>query len=151
LVSWSYPSPEVQRRARAEGVEMRVHPVGPPPRLAESSWLAHASAAIVSDGPAISSALLLRVLASGCPLVWVRPTGPAERVARWLDDRDCVRVADGDAEAIEQTLGTVLERGPAIEAMIEQGRALAARHDGSALSERLAGSLGAPRTHRRAA
>src|SRR5205823_8684624 len=78
LVSWSYPSPEVQRRARAEGVEMRVHPVGPPPRLAESSWLAHASAAIVSDGPAISSALLLRVLASGCPLVWVRPTGPAE-------------------------------------------------------------------------
>src|SRR5262249_34940349 len=78
LVGLSAPTQALQSRTRAAGIEMRVHHVGPAPRLAESSWLSQASAAILSDGPRLSAGLVLRVLAAGCPLLWVAP-GPQAR------------------------------------------------------------------------
>ena len=151
LVGWSHPAAEVERRARFSGVEMRVHHVGPPPRLAESSWLAQASVAMLAGASRISSGLVLRVLAAGCPLLWVAPDPPADGLARWLVAQGCAEVVPADPKAIADALERAVERGPQVEAAVERGRALAARHDRHALIERLAGPLDAKRPTRRAA
>ncbi len=151
LVGLSEPTPALQERSRAAGVEMRVHHVGRPPRLAESSWLAQASVALLSDGPRLSAGLVLRVLAAGCPLLWVAPSVGSRALARWLEEHGGAQIVAGQPKAIASALEALLERGPEVEAAIERGRALAARHDRRALLERLAGSVSAPESRRRAA
>src|SRR5262245_45036856 len=144
LVGWSHPTDDVERRARALGVEMRIHQVGPPPRLAESSWLAQASASLVTGSPRISSGLVLRVLAAGCPLLWVEPERAAGDLARWLVERGCIEVAPSDPAAIAAVVERLIERGDDVERMIDRGKALAAAHDRHALTERLSAWFGAP-------
>lgn len=150
LVAWSHPGSAAERRARAFDIELRVHHVGPAPRLAESSWLAQASAAMLSSGARISAALVLRTLAAGCPLLWVAPAGSSAAVARWLADQACACIVAADAAAIADQLGALLERGPEVERMIERGRALAARHDRLGVIERLHAAIAAPAARRAA-
>ena len=151
LVGWSHPVPDVERRAQSSGIGIRVHQVGPPPRLAESSWLSQASAAVLMGQSRISAGLVLRALAAGCPLLWVAPPPPASGLARWLVERGCAALAPAEPRAIAEALDSLIERGPAVEAAVERGRALAARHDRHALIDRLAGPLGRARSVPRAA
>ena len=151
LVAWSHPAPALERRARASGIDLRVHHVGPAPRQAESSWLAQASAAIFSNGARVSAGLVLRVLAAGCPLVWIAPAGRSGGVARWLEEQGCASVVAADPATIADRLEALLERGGEIERMIERGREIAARHDRRGLIERLSAVLPAKPSTRRAA
>jgi hypothetical protein len=151
LVSWGHPGPELERRARTSGIGMRVHHVGPAPRLAESSWLSQAAAIVLQGGERTSSALVLRALVAGCPLLWVGPAGPAADVARWLADRGCAWVVRPDPSSIASNLEALLERGADVEAMLSRGRELATRHDRAAVLERVASAIGATASDRRAA
>ena len=151
LVAWSHPESSLERRARASGIEMRVHHVGPAPRQAESSWLAQASAAMLSAGPRVSTALVLRTLAAGCPLIWVAPGGRSSGVARWLAEQECARVVPAEPSAITQALSDMLDRDSEVERMIERGKALAASHGPRRLSDRLAAVIATSPPKRRAA
>jgi hypothetical protein len=151
LVAWSHPDPSIESRARASGIDMRIHHVGPAPRLAESSWLGQASAAMVSSGGRISAALMLRALAAGCPLLWVAPAGRAAAVARWLEELGCARVVPGDPKAIADSLDEILERGADIEQMIERARSLAESHGARRLTDRVLAAFPATPAARRAA
>lgn len=151
LVAWSHPDPSIERQARASDIDMRIHHVGPAPRLAESSWLAQASAAILSSGPRISTALVLRALAAGCPLLWVAPAGHSAAVARWLEEQGCARVVPANPSAIADSLDEYLERGADIERMTERGRSLAESHGSRRLTDRVLAAVPAIPAARRAA
>jgi hypothetical protein len=151
LVAWCHPTSEVGGRARAHGVEMRVHQVGLPPRPAEWSWWAQAAAAVLTGTSRLSVGLLLRAMASGCPLLWVAPAGQARAVASWMSEQEIASQAPADPEAIAAALARLLERGPEVEAAVAAGRALAARHDPADLAARLGVPLGVVAPIRRAA
>lgn len=151
LVAWSHPAAEVVQRARALGAEMRVHQVGPPPRPAEWAWWGQASAALLSGEGRLSIGVVLRALASGCPLLWVAPRGAAGALAAWMNQRGCARVVAAEPAAVADGLAALLEREDAVEAMIERGRAVAAQHDPHALIARVAPALSVARPTRRAA
>jgi hypothetical protein len=82
LVVLDHPDPGMERLARRAGVAQRVHFVGPAPREAEHAWLGTAVLALVGGDAALSGGLVLRALASGCPLL---PAGEAAApIADWL-------------------------------------------------------------------
>jgi hypothetical protein len=137
LVAWSHPSAELERRTRASGIDLRVHSVGPAPRRAESSWLVQASVVVIDARARLSTGFLLRVLAAGCPLLWVGREGRASGIARWLAEQGCARVVDSEATAIAAALDVLVQRDADVEASIERGRRLAARHDSGSLADRL--------------
>ena len=143
LVAWADPAAEVERRARTLAIEMRVHHVGSPPRPAEWSWWSQASAAILTGSARLSSGLVMRALAAGCPLLWVAPSGPASGLAAWLAERGCLTVVPAEPAAVARTLEALLERGVEVEAAIEQGRELIGQQDGAAFAARLGLHLGA--------
>jgi len=151
LVAWSHPALEVDENARAHGVDTRLHAVGPPRRSAEWSWWTQAAGAVLTGTSRCSSGLLLRALASGCPLLWVAPAGPAAELARWMADRGIAQCVSSDASAIAVAITRMLERVPEIEASIRAGRALAARQDPAELIVRLGARLGLEPRRRSAA
>jgi hypothetical protein len=151
LVTWSHPTATADARARAHGVDTRIHPVGPPRRSAEWSWWSQAAGAILTGSSRCSSGLLLRALASGCPLLWVGPTGPAAELARWMSGHGIAQCVRSDTAAIADAVTRMLEGDPAIEAAVRAGRALAARHEPAELTARLGARLGLDPRGRRAA
>jgi len=136
----------------AIALQERLLEIAPPAdRPAESSWLAQASAAMLSAGPRVSTALVLRTLAAGCPLIWVAPGGRSSGVARWLAEQECARVVPAEPSAITQALSDMLDRDSEVERMIERGKALAASHGPRRLSDRLAAVIATSPPKRRAA
>jgi hypothetical protein len=154
LVILSDVDPRLVERARRLGVGPRIHFVGPAERSAEWAWWAHAAAGWLPAEVPVSGGLVLRALACGCPLVAARDVEPGRSIARWLAERGLAPAEDGAAAA----LNALLERGPAVERIVANGRETARRHDAEALAARLAGALaaagresGAVRAARRAA
>jgi hypothetical protein len=151
LVTWSHPTAEGDGHARAHGVDTRLHAVGPPRRSAEWAWWSQAAGAVLTGTSRCSGGLLLRALASGCPLLWVAPAGPAAELARWMSDRGVAQCVKSDASAIAAAITRTLERAPEIESAVRAGRALAARQDPTELTVRLGAGLGLEPRRRSAA
>jgi hypothetical protein len=151
LVSWSHPTPELERHARAWAIDLRVHAVGPSPRRAESSWLLQAAVALIDGRSRVSAGLVLRVLAAGCPLLWVGREGRSASIGRWLEENGCARVVEPHGDAIAAAIHLLLEREDDVEAAVERGRSLAARHEPHAIVERLTPAIGRATNGRRAA
>ena len=151
LVSWAHPQAEAVRRARQLGIEPRTHHTGPPPRMAEAAWWTQALAVVLTGEEPLAGGLVLRALASGCPVLCV-PRDPAfAAFAAALAREGCARVATGRRET-SAALAELLERGPGVERSVERGRALASRYTRDALRTRLVQALGTtPAIARRAA
>jgi hypothetical protein len=142
LVTWSHPTVAGDEHARALGLDTRIHAVGPPRRSAEWSWWSQAEGAVLTGASRASSGLVLRALASGCPLLWVAPVGPASELARWMVERGVASCVAADPAAIAAALARMLERSPEIEVRVRAGRALASRLDPAELIARLGAPLG---------
>jgi hypothetical protein len=137
LVVCGHASEALEAHARTRGVSLRVHFVGPAPREAEAAWLATATAAVVCGEVPLSGGLLLRALASGCPIL---PTGyAAEPIARWLTSQgnDWHR-----GRTLTESLAAALDRTRVVQDARERGREVAAAHSGAALTARLVAALG---------
>lgn len=141
LVVLSEPQPAFEREARARGIGPRVHFVGRAPREAEWAWWAHARGAVIAGAGAVSGGLLLRGLKAGCPLM-VMDSGPVGAAIRaWLERRGGLGAQPAPDRAPRASLARLLERGAEVEDARARGRELAAEHDWSRLSARLAAAL----------
>ena len=144
LVILDAPRPRLEALARAHGVELRTHFVGPAPREAEAAWLSTAAAVLVPGDAPLSGGLLLRALGcGGAPL----PVGEAAApVADWLESAGCAWARPRDAAGIARAIGRALDGEGAVRLARDRGRALAAGFGGDALVARLAAAIGeAPR------
>ena len=142
LVTWSHPRPADEVLARRLGAASRVHPVGPPPRMAEWAWWLQARAVVLTGSGPLSGGLVLRALVTGCPILFVGDEEGFGGLARDLRERGCAWLVTRDARVIAAELGLLLRRGPEVLAAIERGRIVAAHHDRPALERRLAAALG---------
>jgi len=139
LVVLDHPRPALDALARELDVDLRVHFLGPAPREAEAAWLQTASVALVAGEQAISAGLVLRALASGCPLLPVgEEAGP---LAGWLLARGLAPFAGAHDDALGHALEAVLEQGPAIRQWCARGRGVGEGYTLEALTERFARSL----------
>jgi len=144
LVVLAHPERGVEELARRAGVGQRVHFVGPAPREAEHAWLGTAVAALLPGDVPVSGGLVLRALASGCPLV-----ADGGALARWFGSRG---LAWGGADApLEDRLGEAIERTEAVQGVRERGRHVAAEHAPHAVGAAIAAALRASAAERRAA
>ncbi len=135
LVVLDHPRAELESSARELGVELRVHFVGPAPREAEVSWLQTATVAVVAGEHAISAGLVLRALASGCPILPVgEEAGP---LAGWLLARGLAPFAGADGDALE----AVFAADPRMVEVQARGREVAAGYGLEPLAERFARCL----------
>ena len=115
----------LEERARAVGLQQRVHFVGRAPREAEGAWLQNARVTFVALAEPLSAGLVRRALGAGCPLL---PVGQAaEPVADWLRGHGVSWARPGLARLAWDTVAAALHRTPAVEASIQRGRALAAQ------------------------
>jgi len=151
LVTWSHPRPADEELARRLGAASRVHPVGPPPRMAEWAWWSQARAVILTGSGPLSGGLVLRALATACPILFVGDEEGFGGLARDLRERGCSWLVTRDARVIADELARLLRRGPEVVAAIERGRIVAAHHDRPALERRLAAALGPPASRDEAA
>ena len=146
LVVLDHPSDTLDTLARAAGVAQRVHCVGAPPREAEVAWLQNTRAALVGLHRPVSSGLVLRALAAGCPVL---PLGEhVATLATWLEARGLSWAPTG-SHRVGAALETVLQRGDAVERALAHGRALARGFDQQALAARCAPAISALLAHRR--
>lgn len=135
---------ELESRARAAGLQQRVHFVGRAPREAESAWLQNARVTFVTLAEPLSAGLVRRALGAGCPLL---PVGhAAEPVADWLRGHGVSWSRPELARLAWDAVSAALHRTPAAETAIQRGRSLAA-HGSSAeviagLHAALAGGAG---------
>jgi hypothetical protein len=137
LVVCDHPSEDLEALAHARGVSLRVHFVGPAPREAEAAWLATATAAVVSGEVPLSGGLLLRALASGCPIL---PAGhAAEPIARWLTTHG---IDWHRGRTLAESLAAALDRTGDLQDARDRGRKVAAEHSAAALTARLVTALG---------
>jgi hypothetical protein len=142
VVAWTEAPVEGERYARRLGIEGRIHHAGAPTRMAEWAWWKHSQAVIFTGTRAISRGLLLRALASGCPVLCVGGgRGLATAVAP-LSRLGCVRVVDPEPRAVAAALAQLLARDPQVEHQVERGRAISSTHTREALRDALAGWLG---------
>ena len=142
LVVCDHLDADLDAHARARGVSLRTHFVGPAPREAEAAWLATATAAVVCGEVPLSGGLLLRALASGCPVL---PAGhAAEPIARWLDAKGCAWAAE---LRLADAFGAALERAPDVQAARDRGRHVAAAHTPAALGARIFAAFGSDAAH----
>lgn len=137
LVVLSDPDLRLVERARRLDVGPRIHFVGQAERSAEWAWWAHAAAGWLPADVPVSGGLVLRALATGCPLVASTEVEPGRSIARWLEGHGLSTTQTGPAAA----LNALLERGPEVKTIVARGRAVASDHDVRALSARLAGAL----------
>jgi len=140
LVVLAHPQPAWERGARTRGIGTRVHFVGPAPRQAEWAWWSQASAGVPAGSDALSGGLLLRALASGCPLVAIGLDPVPAALGAWLEASE-LALGPRD-EAVAAALGRALRRDAAVTEAIERGRAVAAAHALGTLRERIATALG---------
>ena len=136
LVVCAHASPTLEGHARARGVSLRVHFVGPAPREAEAAWLATATVAVVCGQVPLSGGLLLRALSSGCPIL---PAGDAAApLARWLDAQGAGWTR---GRSLAGSFAAALDRSDDVLEARERGRAAAAAHTAAALTARFAAAL----------
>jgi hypothetical protein len=139
LVVLDHLRPALVCTARELGIELRVHFVGPAPREAEVAWLQTASVALVGGEQPVSAGLVLRALASGCPMLPVgEEAGP---LAGWLLARGLAPFAGSDAESLGQALDCVLGGGARVAESRTRSRSVAERYTMEALTDRFARAL----------
>ncbi len=139
LVVLDHPRVGLESSARELGVELRVHFVGPAPREAEASWLQTATVAVIAGEHAISAGLVLRALASGCPILPVgEEAGP---LAGWLLARGLAPFAGADGDALGEAMEAVFAADPRMAEVQTRGREVAAGYGLEPLAERLARCL----------
>jgi hypothetical protein len=139
LVLLAHPEPKLQQLAREIGIGTRVHFAGPAPRRAEYAWYRSASAALVSGDGALSGGTVLRLLASGCPIVPVGEGVAVRQLGTWLEARGCAAVTGSDPAA--RALERAIERGGTVERAIEHGQRLALGHEVESFAPRVAQAL----------
>lgn len=142
VVAWTEAPVEGERHARRLGIEGRIHHAGAPSRMAEWAWWKHSQAVVLTGARAISRGLLLRALASGCPVLCVgRGRGLSAAVAH-LSNQGCVRVVDPEPQAVAAALAQLLSRDPQVENQVERARSLSSARTREALRDALAAWLG---------
>ncbi|MFN8586460.1 MAG: hypothetical protein U0704_01570 [Candidatus Eisenbacteria bacterium] len=139
LVVLDHPRPELEALARAAGIGLRVHFVGPAPREAEHAWLAMARAALVAGEAPLSGGMLLRALGAGLPVLAL---GPAARaIGEWLAAGGAGPAAHLTAEALGDARRRARPR-VAQSPWRARARVAAAAHRPDALAARLAAAFG---------
>ncbi|HEY6867794.1 MAG TPA: hypothetical protein VI792_11090 [Candidatus Eisenbacteria bacterium] len=138
LVVLGHPQERFERLARSLGVGVRVHFVGPATRGAEYAWLKPAAAALVASPGPIAAGLIMRALATGCPVVDAGARAGARVLGPWLEARGA---AASSGEPLHQALDRVLDRGARVEQAIECGRRASLAHRAQSLGTRLAAAL----------
>lgn len=147
LVLLDHPDEALEDTARDAGILQRVHFVGRAPLEAESAWLQHARAAFVTLERPLSAGLVLRALASGCPLI---PVGrAAEPVGEWLRTHGASFERAESGATGRDPIAAALERKPAVETAIARGRTVAARRNVEALASAATQALARVRGDRR--
>jgi hypothetical protein len=144
---------DLEREARRLGIRTRVHFAGPSPRRAEYAWCHAAAAVLVACDASLTGGVPLRALACGAPLL-VLGSGAADRALRgWLEAAGCLLVPPGPgADALEHTLGRLIDGDRQVEHATARGKELAALHESKAFAPRLGAALRAdPDARRRAA
>jgi hypothetical protein len=144
LVVLSHPQEEFALLARELGIATRVHFAGPAPREAEYAWYGAASAMLLGTQGAVSGGLVLRVLASGCPMLPLGHDDVSRTLRGWLEYHGLTATLPTElpgGSGLE--LGRTLERDARIEEAVERGRSFAAMHRVDLLGPRLAASLAA--------
>lgn len=152
LVVLSDPQDEYERIARRLGVGMRVHFAGRAPCDAEVAWLSGASAIVLaSDGP-IAAGLVLRALVCGSPVLPAGAGAAGAGIRDWLVAHGCAcaPLAPG-TQALALAIERVLERGPDVALVIENGRAESDRRRPAPFATRLSPLLAARRWRARRA
>ena len=115
---------EIEALAHEAGIGQRVHFADRAPREAEHAWVQHARLTFVSLGAPLSAGLVHRALAAGCP---VMPVGEAAApVGAWLAARSLSWTRGPWADVDAVAVAAALQRTPAVEAVVQRGRALAA-------------------------
>jgi hypothetical protein len=153
LVVLADPQPEFERAARSRGVGTRVHFAGPAPRGALAAWLGSAVATVLATDRPVAAGLVLHSLEGGAPVLSVGSGAGPSSTRSWLAAR---RLAGGTLAAgkagLVAALDGMYERGPALRAAIERGRAEAERHFPRAIAPSLGAALERlPELRRRAA
>lgn len=126
LVAWTDAPVEGESYARRLGIEGRVHHVGSPSRLAEWAWWKHSQVVILTGARPISRGLLLRALASGCPVLAVAHDREFASAASWLSRQGCARVVEAERRTVASALEAMLERGGEVDTQIARARSLSA-------------------------
>ena len=150
LVAWIDAPLEGEAHARRLGIEGRVHHAGAPTRMAEWAWWKYSQAVVLTGSRPVSRGLLLRALASGCPVLCVPRDRDFAAAADVLARQGCVRVVAPERRAVASALEDLLTRGPGVEEQIARGRGFSAARTGATLREVLARWLGVPPPSRRA-
>ncbi len=141
LVVLDHPRRRLESLARAAGMDVRTHFVGPAPREAEVAWLVTAAAVLVPGDAPVSGGLLLRALSAGTAPV---PVGAAAGpIADWLGTTGCLWARPRDAEGIAGALGRALDREDGPRQAGEHAREAAQAWRPAALAARIEASLGA--------
>jgi hypothetical protein len=142
LVFLAAERPDLEREARRLGIRTRVHFAGAAPRRAEYAWCHAAAAVMLGCDESLTGGVPLRALACGAPLL-VLGNGPADRALRgWLDAAGCVLTPPGPGvDALEHTLGRLIDRDRQVEHAIGRGRELAELQEAKAFAPRLAAAL----------
>jgi hypothetical protein len=142
LVVLAHPQDDFAALARELGVGTRVHFAGPSPREAEYAWAGAASALMLATEGAISGGLVLRALASGCPVLPLGDDVPGLALRDWLERSGLIATrAAGVPGGAGLELARILDRDRPVEQTIERGRALAAIQRVDRLAPRLAAAL----------
>ena len=136
LVVLDDPDPEFEALARTAGIVQRVHFVGRATREAEGAWFKHARIVFVGLEQPLSTGLVVRAMATGCPVLAVG--APAEPVREFLRQVGATWGREGLARLGWDTVAAALHRTPEVEHAIARGRAFVESADGARLAIRIA-------------
>lgn len=137
LVAWTDAPVEGETYARRLGIEGRVHHAGPPTRMAEWAWWKYSQAVLLTGTRPVSRGLLLRALASGCPVLAVARDGDFSAVVGSLARQRCARVVAPERRAVARALEDLLARGPEVEEQIASARSFSAARTRGTLRDAL--------------
>ena len=151
LVAWTDAPLQGDRYARRLGIEGRIHHAGAPTRMAEWAWWKHSQALVLTGSHTVSRGLLLRALASGCPVLWVGGSGGVSSSIAHLSRLGCVRVVVPEPGAVAIALAQMLARDAEVELQVERARAVSTALNREALRDSLAAWLGTRPVRARAA
>jgi len=142
VVAWTDAPLQGDRYARRLGIEGRIHHAGAPTRKAEWAWWKHSQALVLTGSHAVSRGLLLRALASGCPVLWVGARGGLSSSIAHLSRLGCVRVVVPEPGAVAMALAQMLARDGEVELQVERARGVSVAGNREALRDSLATWLG---------
>jgi len=122
------------------GVTWRVHWAGPAPLRAECTWLAGASAIVVTDREAAHPSLIVRALAAGTPLVTAGGGARVRNLHAWLGASGVGALALPQRPAdLAATLQAALATGDAARLARERAQRVARAHEATRALARLLG------------